>query len=75
MQARLREELGDVLFVAANLARHAKVDPGDALRAANRKFETRFRAMEAMAREAGSSFSELDLQAQEALWQRVKTEG
>ena len=39
VQARLREELGDVLFVAANLARHAKLDPGDALRAANRKFE------------------------------------
>ncbi|MBE2211214.1 MAG: nucleoside triphosphate pyrophosphohydrolase [Xanthomonadaceae bacterium] len=72
VQARLREELGDVLFVAANLARHAKLDPGDALRAANRKFETRFRAMEALAKAEGRSFGELDLAAQEALWQRVK---
>lgn len=75
VQARLREELGDVLFVAANLARHAKVDPGDALRAANRKFEGRFRAMEAMAAAEGRAFSELDLDAQEALWQRVKAAG
>ena len=74
-QARLREELGDVLFVAANLARHAKVDPGDALRAANRKFESRFRAMEAMAAADGNSFRELDLAAQEALWARVKAKG
>ena len=74
VQARLREELGDVLFVAANLARHAKVDPGDALRAANRKFEARFRAMEAAATAEGRSFSELDLEAQEALWRRIKGE-
>lgn len=73
-QARLREELGDVLFVAANLARHAKVDPGDALRAANRKFERRFRSMEAMAKAEGQAFSELDLKAQEALWFRVKND-
>lgn len=72
VQARLREEVGDVLFVAANLARHAKVDPGDALRAANRKFEARFRAMEAMAAAEGREFSALDLAAQEQLWLRVK---
>src|SRR5690606_2345336 len=46
---RLEDELGDVLFVCANLARHAKVDVGSALRRANAKFERRFRAMEAMA--------------------------
>lgn len=74
VQARLREELGDVLFVAANLARHAEVDPGDALRAANRKFETRFRAMEALALAQGRAFAELDLAAQEALWLQVKRE-
>ena len=71
-RARLREELGDVLFVAANLARHAKVDPGDALRAANRKFEARFRAMEALAACEGRPFSQLGLEEQEILWQRVK---
>lgn len=74
VQARLREELGDVLFVAANLARHAKVDPGDALRAANRKFEQRFRAMERLAAAEGLSFSELSLDQQEALWQKIKRE-
>ena len=72
VQARLREELGDVLFVAANLARHAKVDTGDALRAANRKFETRFRAMEILAAREGSPFSQLGLAGQETLWRRVK---
>ena len=43
------DEIGDLLFVCANLARHAKVDVGGALRRANAKFERRFRAMEALA--------------------------
>ncbi len=68
----LEDEIGDVLFVAVNLARHAKVDAGSALRRANRKFERRFRAMEALAAAQGSVFSELDLAAQESLWERVK---
>jgi ATP diphosphatase len=71
-QARLEEELGDLLFVCANLARHAKVDVGAALRQANHKFERRFRAMEAHAATDGRSLDELDLDAQEQLWQRVK---
>lgn len=70
--ARLEEELGDMLFVAANLARHAGVDPGTALRRANCKFERRFRAMEAAAGNSGQVFSELTLQQQERLWQQVK---
>ena len=71
-QIRLQEELGDVLFVCANLARHAKVDSGTALRHANHKFERRFRAMEALAAAHGKAMSQLDLQQQEALWQQVK---
>ncbi|WP_421567635.1 nucleoside triphosphate pyrophosphohydrolase [Stenotrophomonas sp. PD6] len=71
-QARLEEELGDLLFVCANLARHAKVDVGAALRQANLKFERRFRAMEAHALTDGQPLAELDLDAQEQLWQRVK---
>ena len=55
--AHLREELGDVLFVAANLARHAGIDPGNALRGANAKFERRFRAMEALAAGQGRDFA------------------
>jgi ATP diphosphatase len=71
-QARLEEELGDLLFVCANLARHAKVDVGAALRQANHKFERRFRAMEAQASASGQALAELDLQAQERLWEQVK---
>lgn len=70
--ARLQEELGDLLFVCANLARHAQVDVGAALRQANLKFERRFRAMEAQAARDGQAMAELDLEAQERLWQRVK---
>jgi ATP diphosphatase len=66
------EEVGDLLFAAANLARKLEVDAEAALRAANAKFERRFRAMEALAAERGWEFSELNLAAQESLWQAVK---
>ena len=69
---RLEDEIGDLLFVAANLARHARVDVGSALRRANLKFERRFRAMEALARAGGASLPELPLAAHEAYWARVK---
>jgi len=69
---RLEEEIGDLLFVAANLARHARVDVGSALRRANLKFERRFRAMEALAEGDGKSLAELPLRAHEAYWARVK---
>ncbi|TQM06865.1 ATP diphosphatase [Pseudoxanthomonas sp. 3HH-4] len=72
---RLEDEIGDLLFVAANLARHARVDVGGALRRANLKFERRFRAMEALAAEDGTTMSALSLQQQEALWARVKQRG
>jgi len=70
--ARLEDEIGDVLFVCANLARHAGVDVGSALRRANHKFEHRFRAMEALAATRGQAMSGLTLEQQEALWQAVK---
>ncbi len=69
---RLEDELGDLLFVAANLARHAKVDPGAALRRANHKFERRFRAMEMMAAADGVRLADLPLDAQDAYWHRAK---
>nr|WP_298121772.1 nucleoside triphosphate pyrophosphohydrolase [uncultured Pseudoxanthomonas sp.] len=72
---RLEDEIGDLLFVAANLARHAKVDVGGALRRANLKFERRFRAMEALAAEDRTTMSALTLEQQEALWARVKQQG
>ena len=70
--ARLEDEIGDVLFVCANLARHTGVDVGSALRRANHKFERRFRAMEALAATRGQDMAELELAQQEALWQAVK---
>jgi len=69
---RMEDELGDVLFAVANLARKLDIDADGALRRTNLKFETRFRAMEETASKAGQRFEDLDLDAQEALWQRVK---
>jgi len=71
-QEALEDEIGDLLFVAMNLARKAKVDPGTALRRANAKYERRFRRMEALARAAGSDFAALALAEQEALWAEAK---
>ena len=68
---RLEDELGDVLFVCANLARHARVDVGNALRRANAKFERRFRAMEAMAA-ADGGLAGKPLDAQDRYWVRAK---
>lgn len=65
-------EIGDLLFATVNWARKLGVDPEVALRAANVKFERRFRAMEA---EAGIAFPTLGLEAQEELWQKVKSSG
>ncbi len=66
------EEVGDLLFAAANLARKLDVDAEAALRAANAKFERRFRGMEALASRRREVFAELNLDAQERLWQEVK---
>ncbi len=66
------EEAGDLLFAAVNVVRAYGVAPEDALRAANLKFETRFRGMEALARQQGNTFSNLALDDQEALWREVK---
>jgi nucleoside triphosphate diphosphatase len=66
------EEIGDLLFAAANLARKLNVDAEAALRAANAKFERRFHGMESLAAKRGLVFAELNLDAQERLWQEVK---
>ena len=66
------EEAGDLLFAAVNVVRSFGVAPEDALRAANAKFERRYRAMESLAEQRGEEFAALSLDAQEALWQAVK---
>lgn len=70
-QLRLEDELGDLLFVCANLTRHAKVDFGAALRRANHKFERRFRMMEALA-QADGGLAGQSLDAQDRYWVRAK---
>lgn len=66
------EEIGDLLFSVANLARHAGVDPETALRRGTRKFERRFTAMAARLAEEGRGLSDSSLAAMEAAWQAVK---
>ena len=70
--AAIEEELGDTLFAVANWARLLEVDPEAALRAASRKFERRFAAMEAMIAERGWVALDLDAQRWEELWEAVK---
>src|SRR5258708_6167713 len=72
-QARLTDELGDVLFAVTNLARHCKIDPEAALRATNDKFERRFRHIERRLAEAGRKPADATLDEMEALWQEAKT--
>lgn len=66
------EEIGDVLFTVVNLARTSKVDAETALRAANMKFERRFRFIERSLAAQGRSASEASLEEMEALWQAAK---
>ncbi len=68
----LQEELGDLLFTLANLARHLDMDPEAALALANAKFRCRFAAMEAMLADKGLSASDLDAQTLEAAWAETK---
>jgi ATP diphosphatase len=70
-RARLEDEMGDILFAAANLARKLDIDPEAALRHATRKFERRFRRVEALAAERGIG---PDLDALDTLWEEVKRE-
>ena len=74
-QARVADELGDVLFAVANLARHCKVDPEVALRATNDKFERRFRHIEKRLAEQGRKPADASLEEMENLWQEAKTQG
>jgi ATP diphosphatase len=70
---RRAEELGDLLFAAANWARHLEVDPEEALRLANAKFERRFRAMEELAAARQLVLKTLTPAAWDELWNEVKT--
>ena len=70
----LTEEVGDLLFVMANLARHLKVDPEAALRAASQKFTRRFARIEDWLAETGKRPADSDLVEMDSLWNRAKAE-
>ena len=70
----IAEEFGDFLFVIANLARHLKLDPEQCLRAANRKFEHRFSAMERILKAENKALAECDLATMDEAWNAAKNE-
>lgn len=72
---RLEDELGDVLFAVANLARKLGVDPEQALRGTNRKFERRFRHVEARLEQQGLKPDDVELDAMDAYWDEAKRLG
>jgi len=72
--ARVADEVGDVLFVAVNLARLTKVDYSSALRQANAKFERRFRRMETLAADENTALKGKTLAEQDAYWDRAKAD-
>ncbi len=71
----VEEELGDLLFSVVNLCRKRHVDPEIALARANKKFETRFAAMERLLKEDGANLNDAGLERMEAAWQRAKSNG
>jgi ATP diphosphatase len=74
-KSAVEEEFGDLLFVVANVARHLKIDPESALRAANEKFIRRFRFIEEKLGQAGRSPEQSDLAEMDALWDAAKDSG
>ena len=73
-RTHIEEEFGDLLFVIANLARHLKIEPETALRAANAKFTRRFMGVEAKLAERGKTPAQSDLAEMDALWDAVKAD-
>ncbi|HEU5443157.1 MAG TPA: nucleoside triphosphate pyrophosphohydrolase [Steroidobacteraceae bacterium] len=71
---KLAEEMGDLLFAVANWSLHLNIDPEEALRAANAKFERRFRHMEALAAAEGQPLQALDAAEWDVLWRQAKRE-
>jgi len=71
-KTHVAEEIGDVLFAVANLARHVKTDPDAALRATNQKFERRFGYIEQALLAQGKTLGDVGLDAMDALWNEAK---
>ncbi len=73
-QARIADEIGDLLFAVVNLARHLDCDPQHALSLANQKFERRFRALEQKALQEDKPLIQMSLEEMDDLWKQVKIE-
>lgn len=71
-KAAMQAEFGDVLFSCVNLARHLDIDPETALRAANHRFEQRFRGMEALSASRNLPLQSQDMEALDSLWNEIK---
>ncbi len=72
--ARQRHEIGDLLFTVANLSRHCKVDPEQALMECNNRFRLRFHRMEALLASEGITLEQATEEQMELMWERVKSE-
>jgi MazG family protein len=70
--AHVQEEIGDLLFTIANIARKVNVNAEEALQAANRKFMSRFQSMEGAVRERGQNLDQLELEEMDELWDEAK---
>ena len=70
--ARIESEVGDILFVAVNLARFLNIDPEIAMKKASSKFSRRFHEMERLARQQGTTFAEIPRPQMESLWEQSK---
>ncbi|HVY43586.1 MAG TPA: nucleoside triphosphate pyrophosphohydrolase [Hyphomicrobiaceae bacterium] len=73
-QAGIAEELGDLLFVLANVARHLEIDPEASLRAANEKFVRRFGRIETKLAAGGKTPAQSSLEEMDGLWNEAKSE-
>jgi MazG family protein len=71
--ARVREEIGDLLFAATNIARHMQVEPEAALKLTNRKFRRRFEFIETSLHDRNQAFDQTSIEELEDLWQQAKT--
>lgn len=74
-QAHIKEELGDLLFGVANLARHLKLDPEQAVNGTNQKFRRRFARIETLVKTQGKALEECDLAELDQYWDQAKAEG
>lgn len=73
--SNIDEEIGDLLFVVVNLARHLDVEPETALKKTNRKFRRRFRFVEDQLKDAGSNTNDATLEEMDSLWEQAKAAG